>query len=184
MNKITLYSLGIASSIIFTACAGGYEVSPNLATLNIKFDETKWDGKKVPSDGVCINKGGKGYSPALKISNLPINTNTIVMSFSDNTYLPMANGGHGVISYKIEEGKTSILVPSFVGETFKLPTNFVSINEHKASARGKTPGAYLGPCSGGRGNNYSVNIKAIHDYNSDSKKSLLLGQTNLKLGRY
>jgi len=185
MKKILLSSLAVAGTVLLTGCAGGYEVSPNMVELNAKFAESKWDGKSVPKDGVCLdNDSNAGNSPSIIVGNLPTNTNKIVLSFSDKSNMSMDNGGHGVVAYRIKEGNSMATIPSFRSETYTLPTNFESVRGHSGAQWGKTPGAFLAPCSGGRGNSYSVMIEAIHDYEGDDKKSLLLGKTNLKLGRY
>lgn len=185
MKKILLSSLAIAGSVLLTGCAGGYEVSPNMVNLNAKFANSNWDGKKVPKEGVCIyHEKSAGNSPAITISNLPLSTNKIVLSFSDKSNMTMDNGGHGVVSYKVTKSSKNITIPSFKSETYNLPVGFESIRGHNAVQYNRDPGAYLGPCSGGKGNSYSVLIEAIQEFKDDKKKSLLLGKTNLSLGRY
>lgn len=182
MKKIVYSVVSLAIIVGFTGC-GKYEPVPNMAKLNVKFIDSKWDGDRVPKDEVCSRYNSKSaMSPKLLISDLPSQTNKVILSFSDETYTQMSNGGHGIVSYKVIEGTKSIEVPSFKSETFTLPINFKSIRAHGSSKN--TNGAYLAPCSGGRGNNYSVTVEAIHDFNSDNKKPLLLGTSYLKMGRY
>lgn len=182
MNKILSSILVLTIGVVFLGC-GKYEPVPNMAKLNVKFLDSKWNGKVVPKSEVCSRYNSTtAKSPKLLISNLPSKTNKVILSFSDETYTKMSNGGHGVLSYKVNEGTKSIELPSFESETFNLPPNFDSLNAH-ASTR-NTDGAYLAPCSGGRGNVYSLKIQAIHEFKSDEKKPLLLGDAYLKLGTY
>ena len=90
----------------------------------------------------------------------------------------MADGGHGVISYKLEKDTKSVIVPAVRGETFNLPTNFKSVIAHRGTKYGKTPGAYLAPCSGGKSHTYTVLIQAV------DKNSLELDTAKLTLGKY
>lgn len=181
--KKTVYTAA-ALALLFTGCAK-YEPSPNMLTLNTQFADSKWDGKMIPKDEVCskYNKNG-GNTPSITINNLPANTNKIILTFSDNNpSSQMMNGGHGVVSYKLTKASSSVTIPSIKGETFDLPTNFKSERAHRATKWGYPAGAYLPPCSGGKGNLYSVKIEAIQEFSSD-KKPMLLGETNLKIGNY
>lgn len=182
MNKLIYGTVALAVVVGFTGC-GKYEPVPNMAKLNVKFVDSNWDGTTVPKNEICGRYNSKtAMSPKLLITNLPSQTNEIILSFSDETYTKMSNGGHGVVSYKVSEGIKSIELPSFKSETFDLPTNFKSLVSHRSSRN--TNGAYLAPCSGGRGNIYSVKIEAIHDFNSEDKKPSLLGDAYLKMGKY
>jgi len=182
MKKLIYGVVSLAVISGLTGC-GKYQPVPNMTKLNVNFTDSKWDGKNVPQNEVCGRYNSKvASSPSLSINNLPIKTNKIILSFSDETYKPMSNGGHGVVSYKVQKSTKNITLPSFKSETFSLPTNYKSIQAHN-SAR-NTDGAYLAPCSGGRGNTYSIKIEAIHDFNNDDKKPLLLGESYLKMGTY
>jgi len=182
MKKLIYGAISLAIVGGLTGC-GKYQPVPNMTKLNVNFEDSKWDGKNVPQDEVCKKYNSKiASSPSLSINNLPNKTNKIILSFSDETYKPMSNGGHGVVSYQVTEGTKSIKIPSLKSETFTLPTKYKSIQSHN-SAR-NTDGAYLAPCSGGRGNTYSIKIEAIHDFNDDDKKPLLLGDSYLKMGTY
>jgi len=90
----------------------------------------------------------------------------------------MSDGGHGIISYKLDKNTSHVVIPSIKGETFNLPTRFSIITKHRGGKYGKTEGAYLAPCSGGKGHVYSILIKAV---DSDGKT---LESTSLTLGIY
>ena len=183
MKKTLLTSLAIAT--IFTACAK-YEPSPNMVNLKASFTDSKWNAETVPKDEVCqrYNKKG-GNTPSITIQNLPQGTNKVILTFSDNNpSSQMTNGGHGIISYKVSEVSNSLIIPSVKGQTFDLPKNFNSEVAHQAGRWGFKAGAYLPPCSGGKGNPYSVKIQTIKEYTDSNKKPMLLGETDLSLGRY
>jgi len=187
MKKI--YFTTILLALSFNACTdthqADYKISEDKVKLNITFTDKKWDGKTVPKDEVCseYNKKG-GNSPALSISNLPSTTNYIILSFSDETFKGMSNGGHGIIGYSIKEGTSTLILPSIKGETFTLPTGVKSIREHQGVQFGKEEGAYLPPCSGGSGNQYTLDIKAIHKPTNVEGEYLLVGDANISLGKY
>ncbi|MEA3290621.1 MAG: hypothetical protein U9Q04_10630 [Campylobacterota bacterium] len=183
-KKYITGALALAMAIGFSGCAK-YEVLPNKVDIKAKFADAKWDGNRVPKDEICsdYNKNG-GHSPKIMITNLPKDTNKIILSFNDESVQRMNHGGHGVVGYKVANSSTNVTIPSIKGETFNLPVNFTSENAHNGGQFGKTPGAYLPPCSGGRGNTYSVNIEAIQEFGSDEKKPMLLGDTKLKMGIY
>ncbi|MCH9741285.1 MAG: hypothetical protein K0U38_10695 [Epsilonproteobacteria bacterium] len=187
--KKRFYLTTILLLLSFNACSDtpkqNYEVSEDKVKLNITFIDKKWDGVTVPKEEVCSdhNKEG-GESPALSINNLPTQTNYMILSFSDETFKGMRNGGHGTIGYEVKEGSSSLTIPSVKGETFTLPTGFKLVREHQGVQFGKQEGAYLPPCSGGSGNQYTLDVKAIHKPTDGKGKYILLGDANISLGRY
>lgn len=143
------------------------------------FVDKKWNKIEVPKSEVCSNYNTRaGNTPAIALTHIPVGTSKIILAFSDETFAGMRNEGHGVISYKIPKVTSSITVPSIEGETFDLPKNFSIVTQHRGGQFGKKEGAYLAPCSGGKGNTYSVIIKAV---DNDDK---ILGSTSLTLGKY
>lgn len=182
MKKLSLLVVALIVTLGFIGCSK-YEPVPNMTKLNANFVDSKWNGQMIPSNEVCGRYNSvKAMTPKLLITNLPSNTNKIILSFSDETFTPMSNGGHGIISYEVKEGTTKVEIPSVQSETFDLPKNIKSVKSH-ASTR-NTNGAYLAPCSGGKGNTYSVTIEAIHEFDSKDKKPLLLGESYLRMGKF
>ena len=160
---------------------GSLLVSGSLFANDLKaeFTDSKWDGITVPKDEVCSNFNEKaGSTPALKISNIPSGASKIVFTYNDKTFTKMDNGGHGIVSYKVSENAKEINIPALPGETFELADGFESVTAHTGTRFKKTPGAYLAPCSGGKGNTYIVNINAV-DANNQS-----LAATELVLGKF
>jgi hypothetical protein len=152
----------------------------NAANLKASFtDNELWNGKIVPEEMVCSDYNFEaGSTPEITLKNIPKNTKKIILAFSDETFKGMRDGGHGVIGYKLDTGLTDTTIPSIQGETFDLPDEFTSIIAHRGVNFGKEEGAYLAPCSGGKGNIYSVIIQAVDDDNK------VLDTTSLTLGKY
>lgn len=130
------------------------------AELSVAFADPAWTGDKVPEGQHCPLQGGSGATPALEISGLPEQTAQVNLSFNDETYQPMNDGGHGVIGFPVTpvDGKASI--PSVPGNTEDLPGGAIVVAASRAPGEYASPG-YLPPCSGGRGNTYSADVIAI-----------------------
>lgn len=167
MKKSLILSTLLLSSSLFAA------------ELKVQFTDAKWDGITVPKDEVCSDYNIKaGSTPALKISNIPTKTAKIVFIYNDKSFTKMDDGGHGVLSYKIKKDLKEVEIPALKGETFELENGFESITAHTGTRFNKVPGAYLAPCSGGKGNTYTVNINAVDAENKT------LASSELILGKY
>lgn len=168
MNKLGIItSIGVLSALNLSA-----------ADLSATFTDDIWKKSAVPKTEVCSNFNTKpGSTPSIALENIPANATKIVLKFSDETFHGMRDGGHGVIAYSIAKNSSALTIPSVKGETFDLPKGFTSAIAHRGEKFGKTPGAYLAPCSGGKGNTYSVLIKAM-----DGDK--ILDATSLTLGAF
>lgn len=183
MKKIILGSVVLAIMLGLSGCVGGYEPVKNMAKLDAKFADSKWDGKKIPSNQVCF--ADTAATPPLTISNLPEGTNAIIMEVNDESYSPLSSGGgHGQIGFWIEEGKSTVTLPAVPGHATKnLPKNTFIERASRSKGRYATQG-YLPPCSGGRNHMYSAKIKAVYKAKSDNETSKLLGETYIQFGRY
>jgi len=150
----------------------------SAADLTLAHTNPAWnDGKgDVPKIGICLARddGGKGMSPSIKVTGIPTATVKLELHFTDEDW--ESEGAHGVVSYKIPTGSNSVIVPSFKGETDKLPENFKAISSHEATSLAE--GVYLGPCSGGQGHAYTVYVYAK---NADGEE---LAKGKLPLGDY
>lgn len=151
-----------------------------LAALEAKLADPAWDGVKVPEGQQCQKFGGQGKSPALAVSGIPSGASHLVLEFSDRSYKPMDNGGHGKVAFAIESGATTVTVPPVPGHTMELPAGFSVVEAQKAPTWDKA-GAYLPPCSGGRGNSYYVTVKAVHKQGEETHD---LGSAVVELGKY
>ena len=169
-------TLSICLSISIATMLSG----PAFGELTATFADPAWNGDKVPEGQQCQKFGGTGGSPALELAGVPGNANAIVLEFSDRSYQPMDNGGHGKLGFEIEPGEGKVSVPSAPAHTTVLPAGFFTVEEHQAPNWDKA-GTYLPPCSGGRGNEYYVTIKAVH---REGDEHHLLAETKLEMGKY
>lgn len=162
-------NVGIISTIAFLFGSSVYAMDVSLGD--------GWDGKTVPSGQQCQKFGGNNpATPTISLNGVPSGTVEIVLEYSDRSYQKMDNGGHGKMSYSSNIG-TDTIVPPVPGHTFDLPVGFKCIEAHR-SPKWDIAGAYMPPCSGGKGHEYYVTIKAI-DSNGDS-----LDTTTVELGNY
>lgn len=146
-----------------------------MADLKAKV-ASPWNGKKIPAGQECVLDGGKGKTPPIQVTGIPAGTAMIVVEYNDKSYKPLSrNGGHGIIGYPVKG--SSAKLPAVPGLTAKLPGGIRVL----AKARGKgdyASNGYLPPCSGGRGNSYQADVKAV------DASGKVLDKTKMKLGRY
>jgi len=151
------------------------------ALLEVSLADPAWDGKEIPVGQQCQKFDGEGSTPILAVQHIPDGANAVVMEYSDRTYQPMDSGGHGKFGYRIPPGSSTVSIPSVTGHTFDLPDGFFLIEAQRAPTWDKE-GAYLPPCSGGKGNDYYVTVKAVKEI--DSKIREVLGEVEVALGKY
>ncbi len=177
--------LTIVMAVLLSGCSGASdEPVANMSELALSFADQTWDGIRVPEGQQCHRFGGiNPQTPAIEISNIPSEADAIILSFSDGSYEPMDNGGHGEIGYEIAKGIETIVVPSVPGHTFDLPEGFFLVAEQR-NPDWDDAGAYLPPCSGGSGNSYYVTVRAVSREDQEGEKPLLLGEGTLQLGSY
>ncbi len=154
----------------------------NMANLDVAFTDANWTGHAVPTVGVCKRDGGESMSPPLVVRNIPSGATDIIIEFNDLSYLPLSSGGgHGSIRVPVA-GQTEVTIPAVPGETFNLPEGVFMEAAHNGTVGGS--GAYLGPCSGGRGNIYEADVKAVSKSTASSQPSQLLGLGSIGLGSH
>ena len=150
------------------------------ADLGLAFVNDLWDGKTIPAGQQCRKFGGTGGTPALRVSSIPPDANALVMEFSDRTYTPMDQGGHGKLGYRIEAGTAETIIPTVPPHTTDLPEGFWTVAPHGAPGW-DTAGAYLPPCSGGKGNEYYVTVKAV---TKEDDRLRVITEAVLEMGTY
>jgi hypothetical protein len=134
----------------------------------------------VPKIGQCKNCGGEGFSPALRVKNIPLEADLVIVEFNDKSMPALSkDGGHGAIRFKIEN-KTESVVPSIAEQTFDLPEGIEMQSPHKAPLG--TPGAYMAPCGCGNENKYEATILAVKT--AQSNKRMILGRGKIFLGKF
>ncbi|NHQ73007.1 hypothetical protein HAT86_00810 [Roseovarius gahaiensis] len=136
-----------------------------------------WDGGKVPSGQQCNLQGGNGSTPPMRVSGIPSGAVWIVAYFNDKSYKPLSrNGGHGTIAFPVRGAVTDL--PAVPGMTKRLPGGAQVMAPAKSSGKYASPG-YLPPCSGGKNNRYSVDLKAV-----DKQGKVLAEIRDFTIGRY
>jgi hypothetical protein len=145
----------IVSSLIMSAFSTG------ALALEVTFVDDAWGGDKVPAGQQCQKFGGINPStPRLMVSHIPANTDAIILEYSDRDSEKMNNGGHGRMSYQLVSSVSEVDIPSIPGHTSDIPAPFTIIEEHR-SPGWDTAGAYMPPCSGGKGHEYYVTVKSV-----------------------
>ncbi len=190
MNKLSLSLILFAFSLFFIFSTEAnenqikYNPVPKLAKIKITFADTEWNGTQIPSGQQCQRFGGNNPStPRLIVKDIPPMTNLIIMEYSDRSHYPMDNGGHGKIGYRISGKVKKVTIPSIAGHSFELPDGFVLLTPQQAPSWDKA-GAYMPPCSGGRGNSYYVTVNTVYQETEGNLEFKLLGQAVLELGKY
>lgn len=177
MNTLARISGAVVLALSFGAA------NAEAAGLQAQLSGPEWNGKSVPAGQQCHRFGGHGATPRLAVSGIPTGAQALVLAFSDRDYKPMDDGGHGVIGYRIPPGTHGALViPSVPGHTFELPTGFFVVRAH-ANPAYDIAGAYLPPCSGGKGHRYYVTVEAV-TLDAAGHPASRLGKTVVDIGRY
>ncbi len=149
-----------------------------VGAMTARFIDGGWDGIAVPASQVCKKFGGSGTTPRLALDGYHTGTQVILLAFNDETYEPMNSGGHGIVGFRINGKYAS--TGAMAGEVNIVSQgNFIVANNRG----GEVPG-YLPPCSGGRGNLYSVTVMAVTWADTNPPSYRVLNQTRVELGRY
>jgi hypothetical protein len=88
----------------------------------------------------------------------------------------MNNGGHGMMSFELNSPTAESEIPSVPGHTFDIPDGFTMIEAHRSPGWDKA-GAYMPPCSGGKGHAYYVTVKMLEG-------DKVVAETILEMGKY
>jgi len=135
-----------------------------------------WDGVNVPKGQHCQLLQGEGSTPPMTLTGLPAGTVAVHLEFNDLTYTPLStDGGHGIIGIRVTGPDADL--PSVPAMTDVLPEPAFVVKKARAPSPYNSDG-YLPPCSGGRGNEYSVTVKAV------DAADAVLEQVTLPMGRY
>lgn len=182
MKKVLL---AVSVSFLMMGCVtgGGYKpVAENLPQLKVSFADPAWTGKAIPPGQHCQLFGGKGATPALKVENIPAGVNAIIVEFNDLSFGPLSNGGgHGKIGYWVKGASATLF--SVPGDTDKLPEG--AFIESRARSTGQYASVgYLPPCSGGKGNTYAAEVKAVFKATDDPEANKLFATGKITLGNY
>ncbi|WP_228848863.1 hypothetical protein [Halocynthiibacter styelae] len=137
-----------------------------------------WDGNRVPDGQQCTLFGGNGSTPPMRITGMPAGTAMIVAEYNDRSYQPLSrNGGHGTIGYAVSGDSADL--PAVPGLTDRnLPRGVQVIKKARGTGEYASDG-YMPPCSGGRGNRYTVDLHAV-----DAGGNTLERLRRVPIGRY
>ena len=183
MNEVLRMKNAITLVAVVFATAVAFPIQVQAADLKVSFADAAWDGEKVPKGQQCTKFRGKGETPSLKVENIPVGANAIIVEFNDRSYQPLSyDGGHGKIGFWIAEGTSSFTLPSVPGETKELPDGSFVETRNRATGDFARPG-YLPPCSGGSGNKYFAEVKAVQKIEG-KKKPKVLAKAKIQLGKY
>ena len=151
--------------------------SSSAFALDVKFAVNGWDGVTVPEGQQCQKFGGINPStPEWMVSDIPAGSNAIILEYSDRDSKKMNNGGHGQMKFAINSTAGKVKIPSVPGHTFDLPSGFTMIEAHRGAGWDKE-GAYMPPCSGGKGHEYYLTIKSFKD-------DMVTAETVIEMGKY
>ena len=113
----------------------------------------------------------------MMVSGIPAGAKWIIGEFNDKSYSPLSSkGGHGIVAWPVKGTKTKLF--SVPGMTARLPGGAKLMKPARSTGKYASKG-YLPPCSGGKGNRYSVDLKAV-----DAKGKVLDKIRNVSIGRY
>jgi len=151
--------------------------STNASALDVKFTDNIWNGVNIPEGQQCQKFGGMNPStPKLIVSDIPTGSNAIILEYSDRDAKKMDNGGHGKMKFVINSTSGKVEIPSVPGHTFEIPSGFTMIEAHRGAGWDKE-GAYMPPCSGGKGHAYYLTIKSLKD-------DKVTAETVIEMGKY
>ena len=163
-----------------------YELVEPIGELTVKFVNLKWKMDDIPEESTC-KFPHSAKTPSLEVSNIPVGTNAIIMEYSDeNSFFLMNNGGHGKIGYALPDGTKNITIPAVSSDNSEWPNGFWLVDKHNNifDFTGKFP-TYMPPCSGGKGHQYSVTVKAVYHAPSANENSKLIAEKEkFSLGTY
>lgn len=173
-------TIRISGTIVLLACALCSAVAAEA--LNVSLAEPTWNGTHLPEGQQCQRFGGEDpHSPALQVTNIPKDANALILEFSDRDVARMDKGGHGKVGYRLD-GAEEVTVPAVPGHTDTLPEPFFVVEMHQAP-RWDVAGAYLPPCSGGRGNNYFIDVKAVK-LGDDQQVQSVIASASVRMAVY
>ncbi|WP_413693264.1 hypothetical protein [Psychromonas sp. KJ10-2] len=162
----------LLATTILAGCFSTY-----ASAIEVELTDSAWDGVKIPEGQQCQKFGGQNpMTPALKVSEIPAGSDSIVLAYSDRDSEKMNNGGHGVMSYEIDSMTTSVAIPQVAGHSYDLPEKVTMIEAHRSPGWDKE-GAYMPPCSGAKDHAYYLTVKAM-------KGAQVTATTVLELGNY
>src|SRR5207245_1479706 len=88
-----VFGMGLLAVMLLSGCATVKGSVPS-AKLSVAFNDTAWDGTKIPDGMQCAPQGGsEPASPPLLVSGIPENTARLIVEFNDESYAPLSKDG-------------------------------------------------------------------------------------------
>ena len=155
-----------------------------VPVLAVEFADPTWGGAALP-DGMWCDRypGSRAMSPPIAVRDVPVGANAILLDFNDEAVFFLDDGGgHGTIGFWVTPADVVVL-PSVPPGTLDVGEG--AFVEHGPLVPfGLMGNGYLPPCSGGRGNLYTVDVLAVFKDEDDPGRNRLLARGYLELGRY
>lgn len=152
-------------------------LSTSTFAMDVTFNDKTWDADHIPEGQQCLDYGGKSpATPSMTVSNIPDGADSLVFVYNDVSNKRMQKGGHGIVSYALSEGKTSVEVPRVFGHTYEVPVGVEMVAEYR-SRKGDVRGAYKPPCSGGNDHLYTIDVQSWQG-------DMMTAETTIEMGRY
>ncbi|MDR9500080.1 MAG: hypothetical protein RI556_12960 [Hydrogenovibrio sp.] len=171
-----LFALGLFLGSLSTA-----SVAEEPVQWQAEISEYGWDGETIPDGQQCQRFGGvMPATPEIRVRNLPRQVNMVIAEYSDRDHEPMDHGGHGRMGFTVTPNEPFLKLPKVRGHTFRMPKGAMILEPHRNPKRDKA-GAYMPPCSGGKGHEYYVTLKAVY---FDGKNVESFGEQVMELGKY
>jgi len=135
-----------------------------------------WDGKKIPKGQQCTLQGGTPMTPAIARSGIPAGTAFIIGEFNDRDFAPLSTkGGHGTISWPVKGASANL---GAIAENATKGAGGAQVMKAARATGQFASKGYLAPCSGGRGNRYFIDLKAV------DAQGKILDKLRVEMGRY
>ena len=161
--------------------SGERSVSPRgNGHLIVRFTDERWTHGSVPDVGRCRECGGQGFSPPLRVSNVPAGANRLVIAFRDITAHELGGiSNHGALSMETN-GADEISVPSVDERTATLPASVAIAQNH--GTRHRPAIGYLAPCACEGDHRYEVQVRAVSQGSEPGSDEQVLARGRLVLG--
>ncbi len=173
---LVLFVLALAGCSISSDDFGG------LSELDIDFIQpTKWNGVEIPASQLCRQEGGHGATPPLYVTDIPSETNLIILEINNDDIPDLATAGLGSIGFYHKGDSSAGLLP-VEGETFSMPS--FAFEEKASRVYSAHPYPYMPPCKA-KGYHYSATVLAVKRTGSfDKQKTEILAIGRIDLGRH
>lgn len=169
----------------FVFALAGCATNPDtikVVDLSVRFVEpTNWGGEYIPAQQICRREGGRGSTPPLYVTDIPAETNLIILEINNLDVPELVQAGQGAIGF-YHNGESSATLLPVQGETYRLPS--FAFEEKASRIYPSMPWPYMPPCHH-KGYRYTATVKAVKRTGSfDLQKTVVLGVGEIDLGTF